>query len=324
MGMKEIVLPVCRIRDLQAHPPEFPWLIHSLWGSCAVGIIGGPPKSCKSWLGLDMAVSVASSTPCLGRFTVHRPGPCLIFMAEDELSAVRNRIESLCAYRGLDIDRLDLYVITSPLLRLDLDQDQKRFEATLAQVRPQLVLLDPLVRIHQLDENSSADISKFLGFIRKMQRTYQTAVILVHHTGKKYRNHIGQSLRGSSDLHAFGDSNGYLTQGHHRLVLTLEHRSAHAIDPLELKLVSKDDTPVHLEVVSPRRTAESNKLSKRILTLLQVESPLTRDSIRKQLKVNNQRLGLALTDLEKQALIIHSKKGWLPVPQNLEFQDKGA
>ena len=46
------------------------------------------PKACKSWLGLEMAVSVASATPCLGTFPVREPGGVLIYLAEDSLEAV--------------------------------------------------------------------------------------------------------------------------------------------------------------------------------------------------------------------------------------------
>ena len=45
-----------------------------------------------------------------------------------------------------------------------------------------------------------------------MQRTYHTAIALVHHASKKHRAQPGQALRGSSDLHAFGDSNAYLAR----------------------------------------------------------------------------------------------------------------
>jgi hypothetical protein len=43
------------------------WLIDGLWSDAAVGVLGGEPKCCKSFLALDAAVSVASGTPRLGR-----------------------------------------------------------------------------------------------------------------------------------------------------------------------------------------------------------------------------------------------------------------
>jgi len=129
---------VYRANELDIHPPEQTWLIESMWAYAAVGIIGGPPKCCKSWLGLDMAVSLASGSPCLDRFPVQRPGPVLIFLAEDALPAVRARIEALCAHRQIHINSLNLYVITASALRLDLVRDQQRLKATLAAFKPRL------------------------------------------------------------------------------------------------------------------------------------------------------------------------------------------
>jgi hypothetical protein len=312
------MLPVCRANELEIQPPEKLWLIESLWAQGAVGIIGGAPKCCKSWLGLDMALSVASATPCLGHFAVKQPGPALIFMAEDANGAVRARIEALCAHRRLDIDRLNLYVITASTLRLDLEQDQKRLKATVATLRPHLVLLDPLVRLHRLDENSAADISKLLGFVREMQRTYDTAVVLVHHASKKHHAQPGQALRGSSDLHAFGDSNAYLARHKQRIVLSFEQRSAKAIDPIEMQLVAgPNGTDTHLEITMPTATTSGASLAERTLVLLQNSPrPLPRTSIRKQLRVNNQRLGQTLVNLDKQGLILQTAKGWLGLSKN--------
>jgi hypothetical protein len=59
------------------------WLVESLWLESACGILGGQPKCCKTWLGLDLAVSIASPPPCLGRINVLDPGPTLVYLAED-------------------------------------------------------------------------------------------------------------------------------------------------------------------------------------------------------------------------------------------------
>ena len=75
------VLRAAQVRE----PPagESRWLVQPLWSTGAVGIIGGAPKSCKTWLALELAVAVASGKPCLGRFPVPTAGPALVFAAED-------------------------------------------------------------------------------------------------------------------------------------------------------------------------------------------------------------------------------------------------
>ncbi len=68
------------------------WLVEGLWEEEGVGILGGAPKSCKSWLALDVAFSVATGTPALGKYEVKTPGPVLIFAAEDQPQRVRSRL----------------------------------------------------------------------------------------------------------------------------------------------------------------------------------------------------------------------------------------
>ena len=311
MALSETALPVCLAHELECQPAEQAWLIDSLWGQAAVGILGGAPKCAKSWLGLDMALSVASATPCLGRFTIPTPGPALVYLAEDALPSVRARLVALCAHRRVALEGLALYVITAPTLRLDLHADQAALRDTLAALRPRLLVLDPLIRLHRLDENSSSDISRLLGFLRELQRAFDTAIVLVHHAAKKHRAQPGQALRGSSDLHAFGDSNAYLARRGEHLILTLEHRSAASPPPIALALVSRaDGSATHLE---PAAGGEDNglALAERALAALQNSAqPLTRAGLRERLKVNNQRLGEALAALDQQGAIRRTPQGW--------------
>jgi hypothetical protein len=260
-----------------------------------------------------MALSVASATPCLGRFPVVEPGAALVYLAEDHLAAVRSRLDSLCRHRGLTLSQLDLFVITASALRLDLEQDQMRLDATLAQLRPRLLLLDPLVRLHQLDENSAADVARLLGFLRRLQRRHHTAVVLVHHAGKKQRRCAGQNLRGSSDLHAFGDSNIYLDRRRQGLTLTIEHRSAAAPEPQRIELVCPPGgADPHLQVSSSSPGSVCQPLTESACSLLQSsQKPLTRSALRDLLRVNNQRLGEALDQLLRQGRILHTPRGWL-------------
>ena len=324
-GVTPEILPVVRAAAIEAQTATDHWLIHSLWGRAAVGIIGGAPKCCKSWLGLDMAISIASGTPCLDRFAVDAQGPSLIFLAEDALPTVRSRVEAICLHRNLDIAMLDLHVITVPVLRLDLAKDQQRLAATVAKIRPRLLLLDPLVRLHRLDENNASEISGLLGFLRELQRAADVAVVLVHHASKKQRAQPGQSLRGSSDLHAFGDSNAYLAKNADHLLLTVEHRAAKVPEPMPLSLVSRPDgTATHLALtlaaVPPLHGPSA--LADAIPELLRrANAPQTRQQLRTQLRVNNERLGLALVDLERRTLIQRTTNGWTvsasPVPASL-------
>ena len=76
------------------------------------------------------------------------------------------------------------------------------------------MLLDPLGRLHGIDENSAIEVAGLLAYFRTLQRRLDLSVVLVHHTRKNAAGGAasGQRLRASSDIHAFGDSNLYLRQ----------------------------------------------------------------------------------------------------------------
>jgi hypothetical protein len=303
-------LPTLPVHAIDPEPDGAQWLIQDLWGACAVGIIGGAPKACKSTLALDLAVSVASGTACLGRFEVHSPGPVVVYLAEDPLPRVRDRVAQLCQYRGISLSSLDLHVVTATSLRLDLERDQRALDQTLAALRPKLLVLDPLVRLHRLDENSAADISGLLGFLREINRRHQLALVLVHHMAKRSRRDLGQTLRGSSDLHAWLDSACYLVRlSDQRLRLTLEHRAASPLEPLLLRLVGGDGEPLRLLIDDDDATPAP--LGEAVRTQLRrAHQPLSRTALRQQLRVNNTRLGDALQTLEERGLVVRSPDGW--------------
>ena len=310
------LLPVQKVAEITISA-EPSWLIEHLWQSSAAGIIGGQPKCCKSWLGLEMAVAVASGAPCLGRFAVTKTGPALVYLAEDAADQVRRRIEGICRARSVSLASLDLMLITSPVLRLDIEEDQRKLKTTIETIRPRLLLLDPLVRLHRLDENSSREISGFLGFIRELQREYDLAVVLTHHSSKRERARPGQGLRGSGDLHAFGDSNLYLSRKRDGFIhVTTEHRGSAAIDPFAIELISDGDSAAlaMADADLTRENGDKNQatLSQRITDHLScASSPLSKARLREALRVNNQKLGDTLHDLQQQGFIEQNGDGWL-------------
>ena len=113
------LLPVVRVGEIKSQENAQRWLVEGLWGASSVGVIGGAPKCAKTWLGLDMALSVATGTPCLGKYAVPQPGPVLVYLAEDALLVVRERVAGMARHRGLDLAGVDIHVITAPTLRLD-------------------------------------------------------------------------------------------------------------------------------------------------------------------------------------------------------------
>jgi hypothetical protein len=307
-------LPVEAAWRLAARPEERSWLIENLWAEEAVGIVGGEPKCCKSFMALDMAVSVASGTPCLRRYAVPRRGRVLLFAAEDALHVVRQRLDGICHAAGVQLEQLDVHVITVPSLRLDLEEHRQRLAETVDELRPRLLVLDPFVRLHRIDENVSGEVAPLLAFLRELQRRYQLAVLVVHHARKGAgRARAGQALRGSSEFHAWGDSNLYLRRLGEHLTLTIEHRAAASASGIHLHLRVEGDA-LALELAEQRAPAapvrEPTVLEKVERAIVESSTPSTLAALRKSCRVRTATLCESLAELVRQGRVEKTAAGY--------------
>jgi hypothetical protein len=312
------LLPVERAHRLQRCPEERRWLIEDLWADEAVGIIGGEPKCCKSFLALDMAVAVAAGVPCLGRFRTMRKGRVLLYGAEDALHVIRERLEGICARGGVSLEAIDIQVITAPTLRLDLEDDRNRLFETVAALRPILLVLDPFVRLHRIDENASQEVAPILAYLREVQRRFSLSVVLVHHAKKgaaKIRD--GQALRGSSEFHAWGDSNLYLRRTQDGLLLAIEHRAAPSLAGIPLVLRKEEDglalevIELHSPLVARASAANEPTDTERVEAVLKEASePLSVAGIRALCRIRTQRVTTALAALLENGRIVKTSSGY--------------
>ena len=312
-------LPTRRPAELEDRPPERQWLVDGLWGRQAVGIVGGEPKCGKSFLALDLAVAVAAGVPCLRRFPAAQPGPVLMFAAEDAGHIVRRRLQGIAAAAGADFEALDIAVIDVPVLRLDHRPDRQRLVETVERHAPRLLVLDPLVRLHGVDENAVAEIAPILGFLRDVQRRSGAAVLLVHHARKSGSSRPGQALRGSSELHAWGDSNLYLRRRDGKIVMTVEHRAAPGLADVGIELADDGQGPalrLQQQVpddAGPKRPTPEERV---VRALAEADAPLSQRQIRERAATRPATVAEALRKLVRKERVEHVPGGGYRIAVN--------
>jgi hypothetical protein len=308
----EPLLAVQRAGQLTATGPQINWLIEGLWADQAVGILGGEPKCCKSFLALEMALSIASGAACLRQFAVQRQGPVLLFPAEDSLAVVRLRLEGMASVAGVSLGALPIEVITEPVLRLDLPADRRRLTNTVALIKPLLLILDPLIRLHRADENDSSQMAGLLSFLRQLQRQFQLAVLVVHHSRKDSNgSRPGQALRGSSDLHGWGDSNLYLRRRRDLLTLSTEHRAAPSREHIPLQLMEIDSALTLSILADPPPNSREPSPSERIRQILAQQSgPISLTRLRQLCALRTATVSTALNQLLEQGMVQRGPQGY--------------
>src|SRR5207342_309169 len=185
------------------------------------------------------------------------------------------RIEFRLVAENLGV-RLEAHLGAAPVrraaetVRLDLDADRRNLAETVASLQPRLLILDPFVRLHRIDENASGEVAPLLAYLRELQRRHDVAVLVVHHAKKGGGGvRAGQALRGSSEFHAWGDSNLYLRRDGDDLSLSVEHRAAPSMTPITIELAQRG-TALALEVVDRRdpATPPPSSLDERITATL--------------------------------------------------------
>jgi hypothetical protein len=251
--------------------------------------------------------------PGAGHWAVPTPGPVLLLAAEDPLAVVVQRLTALAAARARALATLPVDLIVEPVVRLP--DGLERLAATVAQRRPVLLILDPLIRVHRADENSAPEMAAILDGLRALARDAACAVLLVHHTRKAPAlSSPGHGLRGSSDLHAFGDSNLYLRRlgAEGPLELRIEHRAAACPPPLRLRLRVTADT-AHFVLADDTPT---NPLHERLLTLVRrAPAPLSTATLRQTLGVRKQVLVDLLRTLVAEGRLARAgREGWTAPP----------
>jgi hypothetical protein len=283
---------VALTEDLEA--PARDWLVEALWPQQAVGFIGGPPKAGKSWLALDLAISVATGAPFLGR-KVLKTGPVLFFLGEEFLGDVCLRADRLLAGRRLG--RRDLGArlsFTENVPCLELEAPRRELGLAASEEKPVLIILDPLERfLGEGDANATKDMRVVNSFLREaLTRGCGTSVCVVHHTDKK-----GKGLRGTGDFRAISEVTLRLGEpGKTGVKVETEMRGSRPPEPFMLRLCDELGGSVRLEAEAK---ADSGGLSEAAIQLLDEAGPegVTSEQVRKALGVRNERVRGIMEDV---------------------------
>ena len=184
---------------------EFPpvnWIVDKLVPRNGITALSGKPKIGKSFLSLNLALSVASGQEFLGQFQTEQ-GAVLIISKEDPLWLIQKRIRLL--RNNFD---LPIYFRTDPDLFLDTDKSLEELKKFIEENNIKLIIIDSFRRIFRGEENSSQVIAGVHNGFKKLQSDDLT-ILFIHHHGKEgyfVKKDAAEKLRGSSDILAMIDS----------------------------------------------------------------------------------------------------------------------
>ncbi len=272
--------------------PQLPEVIGSgILPPEAMLVISAYSKMGKSILALMVGICIASGKSLLNQFPVERQWKVLYFQMEISAKSVAARLRKMLAYarqQGFDPGS-NLDIVNMPPIKLDNDEGLKAAMRIIRARRPDVVIWDPLYKLHSQDENKSDRMQRLLDKFSYIRSVFKVAQIIVHHHGKPQKDSGRdgfQLMRGSSVFDAFADT--YLTllpykkiegRRYQRLTFTLRNDEA----PEDL-IVDRDPDNLWYEVVKEADRETKVGLSDVVNTLMHLGGRAKRQDLINRLK----------------------------------------
>lgn len=202
-------VPIVRFapaEDLLEKPMPLQWLIRGVLLAGATVTMIGAPGTFKSNIALDVAASIAVGLPWHEHATKRG---AVFFLAGEGNHGLARRLKAWTIVQGRSLEGVPLFVsaggvgLIDPMNAAAVSAEVQRIAAEV-RTDPVLVVIDTLARCFGPgDENSTADMSKFIASIDiHLRQHFGCAVLIVHHSGVM-DNGRG---RGSSALRAAVDT----------------------------------------------------------------------------------------------------------------------
>ena len=157
-------------------------------------LITGESKAKKSMLAYNIAIALASGNSFVF-FEIQRQSRVLVLTAEGGYYPNKDRIVKMSTSLEAD-ENCMLNVCFDTRIKLEEESDYDELKGLINSYKPDVLIIDPLVKFHHMDENSARDMNLILEKIRNLIEDHNISVILIHHLGKNPMN----GARGSSAI----------------------------------------------------------------------------------------------------------------------------
>jgi hypothetical protein len=172
------------------------WIVPLVVPKSSTVLLFGPTQSYKSFLALDLALSVASGTDTFGSKPTSE-GLVVYAALEGRNNIKKARRRAWKAAKGYDKSIPNFFVTTAPMVsqanEIQEFGDQIAKKAAGRQVS--VIVIDTLAKsMAGLNENDAGDAGRFIRFCDSLVETFGCTVIAIHHSGKDAE----RAARGSS------------------------------------------------------------------------------------------------------------------------------
>ncbi len=172
------------LEDFLKDQKEVGWICHPFIAKKSIGFVAGLPETLKTWLLVDLAVSMTATAPWIGLFPT-APGKVLFIDQERFKGETQRRFSAVIAERGLASSNLtDLFIKCGTDIKLNDDRSFELFRSELHELKPDIVMVDSFATFHSVPENNRMEIQGVLNRIKLLRDEIGCAFVFINHESK--------------------------------------------------------------------------------------------------------------------------------------------
>ena len=176
--------------------PQRPWIAYKYLLRGQVTMLVAPGGVGKSSLTLGWAIALSLGKGESLNMDVRGRQKVLIVNNEDDADEIERRVSGYCLHHGIDeadlSDWLCVWVAQDAFVALQQDPQRRQIKTDAFKALTEfcasndidVVIFDPLVELHQADENDNQKMAEVMQAFRNLARKQNAAVLLVHHSRK--------------------------------------------------------------------------------------------------------------------------------------------
>lgn len=196
--VRDDVFKLYSLSELDGLPPPV-WLIESVMIENGLCLFWAGSDNYKTFVAIDMAMSIASGIPWQGKAT--QGGPVLYVAAED-IAGVKLRMDGWRRTKGEKLPEPDIRLLRDSFTMASPDAEKLIRSIELIPVKPRLIVIDTLAMTFGAgNEDKTSDMNAFIQGCASIRRATGATVMVVHHTGRNTEQERGNaSLRAACDV----------------------------------------------------------------------------------------------------------------------------
>jgi len=226
-----------KLKDARHELKKIDWLVEGMIKSGSLVMFAGAPSGGKTYLAIELLMSVASGKPFLDQhFT--KQGDTVFIACEGRDSVLRRASAWINAKN--DFKEIDNVYISQGEIVVSLPENAEASSESMSNfiatnnINPKLIVIDTMN--FSLGSAKENDVNDMTDYFRKLSnnmiRRFGATVLLIHHTSKD-----NSDIRGSSSIRGALDSLFLISQPQHNLfkVVNDKHKDRDLLFPFNLE-----------------------------------------------------------------------------------------